>query len=91
VYADSLPNLDPHQRCVAASAIRFATVTPAYLRYPHLHGDLVTFVAADDVWLAPVSGGRAWRLTVDSAPARHPRFSPDGSHIAYVSHRDGHP
>ncbi|HLS44811.1 MAG TPA: PDZ domain-containing protein [Ornithinicoccus sp.] len=66
-------------------------MTPAYLRYPHLHGDLVTFVAADDVWLAPVSGGRAWRLTVDSAPARHPRFSPDGSHIAYVSHRDGHP
>nr|WP_306254428.1 S41 family peptidase [Ornithinimicrobium cryptoxanthini] len=66
-------------------------VTSAYLRFPHVHGDLVTFVAADDVWLVPVSGGRAWRLTADGAPARTPRFSPDGAHIAYVSHRDGHP
>lgn len=65
--------------------------TGSYLRYPHLHGDLVAFTAADDIWLAPVSGGRAWRLTSDIAPVRQPRFSPDGSRIAYVSHRDGHP
>lgn len=63
----------------------------AYLRYPHIHDDLVTFVAADDLWLAPIDGGRAWRLTSDHAPARQPRFSPDGAHIAFVSHRDGHP
>jgi tricorn protease len=63
----------------------------AYLRYPHIHRDLVTFVAADDVWVAPLAGGRAWRLTSDRAPVRQPRFSPDGSHIAFVSHRDGHP
>ena len=44
---------------------------PHYLRYPHLHGDLVTFVAADDVWLAPVPGGRAWRLTDDRAPVEN--------------------
>lgn len=62
-----------------------------YLRYPHLHGDLVTFVGADDVWLAPAAGGRAWRLTADRAPARTPRFSPDGAHLAYISFRDGHP
>jgi tricorn protease len=63
----------------------------AYLRFPHVHADLVTFVAADDIWIAPVSGGRAWRVTSDIAPVRQPRFSPDGARIAYVSHRDGHP
>lgn len=63
----------------------------AYLRYPHIHRDQITFVAADDVWVAPIEGGRAWRLTSDHAPVRQPRFSPDGEHIAFVSHRDGHP
>lgn len=62
-----------------------------YLRYPHVHGDLVTFTADDDIWLAPTSGGRAWRLTSDHAPVRSPRFCPDGTRIAYVSYRDGHP
>lgn len=62
-----------------------------YLRYPHLHHDLVTFVAADDVWIAPVAGGRAWRLSHDSVPVSNPRFSPDGEHVAFVSYRDGHP
>ncbi len=61
-----------------------------YLRYPHLHAGLVTFVAADDLWLAPVSGGRAWRLTDDRSPAKSPRFSPDGTHVAWTSSRDGH-
>ena len=63
----------------------------AYLRYPHIHRNQITFVAADDVWVAPIEGGRAWRLTSDHAPVRQPRFSPDGEHIAFVSHRDGHP
>lgn len=67
------------------------SVPTSYLRYPHIHGDLVTFVAADDVWIAPITGGRAWRVTSDVAPVRQPRFSPDGARIAYVSHRDGHP
>lgn len=66
-------------------------VTQPYLRFPHLHGDQVAFVADDDVWLAPLSGGRAWRLTSDHAPASTPRFSPDGARLAYVSTKDGHP
>ncbi|WP_043630094.1 S41 family peptidase [Nonomuraea candida] len=61
----------------------------AYLRYPHLHGDLVTFVADDDVWLAPLSGGRAWRFTADRVPVSHPRFSPDGGRIAWDSGKEG--
>jgi tricorn protease len=63
--------------------------TPGYLRFPHVHGDLLTFVAEDDVWLASADGGRAWRLTSDGGHASHPRFSPDGTTIAWTSWRDG--
>ncbi|MEU9175094.1 S41 family peptidase [Streptomyces sp. NPDC048420] len=60
----------------------------SYLRLPHLSGDLLCFVAEDDLWLAPLDGpGRAWRLTVDRTKIGHPRFSPDGRHIAYTSWR----
>ncbi|HEX8867305.1 MAG TPA: peptidase S41, partial [Lentzea sp.] len=62
-----------------------------YLRYPHLRGDLVTFVAEDDVWLAPVDGGRAWRASADQVPVRTPRFSPDGTQLAWASWIDGAP
>ncbi len=62
-----------------------------YLRYPHLHGDLLTFVAGDDVWLAPAGGGRAWRLSADAAQVGYPRFSRDGTRIAWTSWRDGNP
>ncbi|URM91066.1 S41 family peptidase [Streptomyces sp. MRC013] len=64
----------------------------AYLRYPHVHDDLLCFAAEDDLWIAPLvpgggSPGRAWRLTVDRTRVGHPRFSPDGRHIAYTSWR----
>ena len=62
-----------------------------YLRYPHVHGDLITFVAGDDVWLVAAAGGRAWRLSADGTQVSHPRFSRDGTQIAWTSWRDGNP
>ncbi|MGW6456409.1 S41 family peptidase [Streptomyces sp. NPDC055078] len=64
----------------------------AYLRFPHLHDDLLCFAAEDDLWVAPLvpagqRPGRAWRLTVDRTRVGHPRFSPDGSRIAYTTWR----
>ncbi|MFF4363944.1 S41 family peptidase [Streptomyces sp. NPDC001604] len=60
----------------------------SYLRLPHLSGDLLCFVAEDDLWLSPLDGpGRAWRLTVDRTKLGQPRFSPDGTTIAYTSWR----
>ncbi|SDG17735.1 S41 family peptidase [Pseudonocardia oroxyli] len=63
----------------------------SYLRFPHLHGDSLVFVAEDDVWTAPLAGGRATRLTADEVPARSPRFSPDGTLVAWSSTKDGAP
>jgi tricorn protease len=63
-----------------------------YLRFPHLHGDLVAFVAEDDIWLAPTDQeARAWRLTSDGARVANPRFSRDGTQLAWTSWRDGDP
>ncbi|MEU3920662.1 S41 family peptidase [Streptomyces sp. NPDC029004] len=64
----------------------------AYLRFPHLHDDLLCFAAEDDLWIAPLvpaghRPGRGWRLTVDRTRVGHPRFSPDGSQIAYTTWR----
>jgi tricorn protease len=62
-----------------------------YLRFPHLQGDLLTFIAEDDVWLAPAAGGRPWRLTTDRARAGWPRLARDGSMVAWTGSRDGPP
>jgi tricorn protease len=62
-----------------------------YFRHPNLHGNLLTFVADDDVWLAPAEGGRAWRISADRVPAAGPRFSGDGNLVAWTSWRDGSP
>ncbi|MFJ4503249.1 S41 family peptidase [Streptomyces sp. NPDC088864] len=64
----------------------------SYLRFPHLHEDLLCFAAEDDLWVAPLAAegerpGRAWRVTVDRTRVGHPRFSPDGTRIAYTSWR----
>ncbi|MET8883021.1 S41 family peptidase [Streptomyces rubiginosohelvolus] len=64
----------------------------AYLRFPHLHQDLLCFAAEDDLWVAPIAAaghrpGRAWRVTADRTRVSHPRFSPDGTSIAYTTWR----
>ncbi|MDQ8706756.1 S41 family peptidase [Streptomyces sp. LHD-70] len=64
----------------------------AYLRFPHLHGTLLCFAAEDDLWVAPIAPEgavpeRAWRLTVDRTRVGHPRFSPDGTRIAFTTWR----
>ena len=66
----------------------------SYPRFPHLSGNLLTFVAEDDVWLAPLDqavagGARAWRLTSDRTPVTHPRLNPSGTHLAWSSTRTG--
>jgi tricorn protease len=66
----------------------------SYLRFPHLAHNLLTFVAEDDVWLAPLDqaaagGARAWRLTSDRVAATHPRLNPSGTRLAWSSTRTG--
>ena len=67
------------------------TAASGYLRFPHVVGDQVVFTAEDDVWSVSSDGGRASRLTADGAIVSHPRLSPDGAWLAWVSRRAGSP
>jgi dipeptidyl aminopeptidase/acylaminoacyl peptidase len=42
-----------------------------------------------DIWLAPLEGGPALRLTASPKSETSPRFSPDGRYLAFLSDRDG--
>ena len=42
-----------------------------------------------DLWLVPVAGGEPRRITSSPASDSRPRWSPDGTRIAFLSARDG--
>jgi tricorn protease len=62
-----------------------------YYRFPTIHEDRVVFVAEDDLWEVPVTGGVARRLTANLGAVSHPFFSPDGQWLAFVGREEGHP
>jgi dipeptidyl aminopeptidase/acylaminoacyl peptidase len=43
----------------------------------------------DDIWMSPVQGGEAVRLTSSKHSEKSPRFSPDGKWLAFLSQREG--
>jgi len=59
------------------------------LRFPDLHDDRVVFVHGGDLWMAPDTGGTAWRLTAHPGKELFPKFSPDGRHIAFTGQYSG--
>ncbi|MFN4180177.1 MAG: hypothetical protein ACK4I8_07665, partial [Armatimonadota bacterium] len=62
-----------------------------FLRHPALSpdGKQVAFSYMGDIWVAPIEGRTAIRLTVHPAHDIRPRFSPDGKWIAFNSNREG--
>jgi tricorn protease len=59
------------------------------MRFPDVYGDKVVFVAGEDIWIAPVQGGVAARLTTHDGEETYPRFSNDGTLIAFTGEYDG--
>jgi tricorn protease len=63
--------------------------TPGYYRYPTVHQDQVIFVAEDDLWTVPLTGGVARRLTAGWGAITRPALSPDGRWVAFVGKEEG--
>lgn len=55
------------------------------LRHPTVSRDSVAFEYAGDLWVVARSGGTARRLTSTPSLEIDPRFSPDGSQIAFTA------
>jgi tricorn protease len=74
---------------VAIGAPAAAQVDARLFRYPAVSADKIAFVYAGDIWLVPRTGGTAVRLSSPTGEESFPRFSPDGSRIAYTADYDG--
>lgn len=63
---------------------------PGYvMRFADVAGDQVVFTYEDDLWLAPLEGGDARRITSHPGRETMAKFSPDGSKLAFTGEYDG--
>jgi len=59
------------------------------MRYPDVSATQIAFVYAGDIWVVPKEGGVATRLSSPRGEESMPRFSPDGTQIAFSGNYDG--
>lgn len=76
---------------VAGAAAASAQIDPhgGMVRYPAVSKDHVAFVYANDLWIVEREGGAARPLASPPGGEMNPRFSPDGSTIAFMGNYDG--
>lgn len=68
----------------------FAQISPPrMIQMPDIHGDKVVFVAEGDIWLGDLVSKQAYRATTHEGEETSPKFSPDGTEIAFSASYDG--
>jgi len=89
-FAADAPAWDVNAEHGPTKTVRFTTDEGTWLDLDVApDGRTMVFSMLGDLYRLPIGGGRATRLTSGPAWDVQPRFSPDGSEIAYTSDRDG--
>ncbi len=71
------------------ATVAHAGLDARFMRYPDVSASHVAFAHAGDIWVAPLGGGLASRLSTPPGEESFPRFSPDGRLIAFSANYDG--
>jgi len=74
---------------LAASALGNDSAPGYVMRYADVNAENIVFTYEDDLWLVPVVGGDARRITSHAGVERSAKFSPDGSVLAFTGDYDG--
>ena len=66
-----------------------AQINARMFREPDVSETMIAFVYAGDIWTVSKSGGMATKLSSPTGEEKFPKFSPDGSQIAFTANYDG--
>ncbi len=66
-----------------------AHIDARMMRQPAVSATQIAFVYAGDIWLVDKAGGVALRISSPRGEESFPRFSPDGSQLAFTGDYDG--
>src|SRR5690348_12601380 len=93
----STPDLEPARIAPTSASLRQARMPDDEDMHPD--GSRVAFVVRDwmadqpkpvaRIWTVPLDGGEARAITAGPGNDTHPRWSPDGQQLAFLSTRDG--
>ncbi|MFY0255746.1 PDZ domain-containing protein [Chitinophaga sp. 30R24] len=64
-------------------------VNAGLFRYPDVSQSQIAFSYANDIWIVPKTGGTAIKLISPPGVESFPKFSPDGSKLAFSANYDG--
>ena len=66
-----------------------AQIDARMLQMPAVSKSQIAFVYGGNIWIAPKTGGTALRLSAPRGLEQFPRFSPDGTQLAFTGNYDG--